>query len=167
MNDTITKEILRVLGDHDPPYSMRFTAGDMSEAILARLGDDDSDEKTKQIYGSRRVGRAMSKYLRQFAVIFKMMEPRILDGKTLYEVTGLTPSGELAISGQVGKVDSKATFQKSAHVNTGADGFSENGGNNPLNSLHARAQSRVSPSNEEEEEDNINENEEVMDGLYF
>lgn len=165
MNDTITKEILRVLGDHDPPYSMRFTAGDMSEAILARMGDDDSDGKTKQIYGSRRVGRAMSKYLRQFGVIFKMMDPRILDGKTLYEFTGLTASGMLAMHGQVGKVDFNSTFQKSAHVNTGADGFSENGGDNPLDPLHARAQSRVSPSNQEEE--NIDENDEVMDGLYF
>ena len=94
------------------------------------------------------------------------MEPRILDGKTLYEFTGLTASGKLAMVKEVAKVGFEGTFQKSTRIQTGADGFSENGGDNPLDPLHARAQSRVSPSNQEEEE-NIDENDEVMDGLYF
>lgn len=166
-NDVITKEILRVLEDHDPPFSMRFTAGDMSDAILARMGDDETDDKSKQIYGSRRVGRAMSRYLRQFSVIFKMMEPRILDGKTLYEFTGLTASGKLAMVKEVGKVDLKGTFQKSTHVQTGADGFSENGALNPLDPLHARAQSRMSPSQKDVEDDMISMESEDLNGIDF
>ena len=151
-NDTIAKEILRVLEEHEPPYSMRFTAGDMSEAILARMGDDDTDDKSKQIYGSRRVGKALAKYLRQFGVIFKMMEPRILDGKTLYEFTGLTASGELAMVREVDKVGLNTTFEESTRIQTGADGFYQNGNKNPLDPLHARARSCASPSKVEEED---------------
>ncbi|MBR2734266.1 MAG: hypothetical protein IKD80_08525, partial [Selenomonadaceae bacterium] len=164
-NDTITKEILKVLEDRD--YSMRFTAGDMSTAILARMGEEDSDDKTKQIYGSRRVGKAMSRYMRQFGVIFKMMEPRILDGKTLYEITGLTASGKLAMVREVGKVDLEGTFQNSTHIQTGADGFSENGTQNPLNPLHARARSGVSPSDIEERNNVNNQGEESNDDWEF
>lgn len=167
-NDTITKEILRVLADQEPPYSMRFTAGDMSEAILSRMGDDDTDDKSKQIYGSRRVGKAMSKYLRQFGVIFKMMEPRILDGKTLYEFTGLTASGKLAMVSEVDQVDLNGTFQNSTHISEGADGFSQNGIKNPLDPLHARARPCASPSEVEEEDNNITDMESAdLDGFYF
>ena len=162
-NDTITKEILKVLEDSEPPYSMRFTAGDMSAAILKRMGEEDTDDKSKQIYGSRRVGKAMSRYMRQFSVIFKMMEPRILDGKTVYEFTGLTPSGQLAMVREVDKVGLDGTFEKSTRIQTGADGFSENSGQNPLNPLHARAHSGVSPSNVEKEVNNDIESEEMDD----
>ena len=161
-NDTITKEILRVFEDNG--FSMRFTAGDMSEAILARMGEDDIDDKSKQIYGSRRVGKALSRYMRQFSVIFKMMEPRILDGKTLYEITGLTASGKLAMVREVDKVDLEGTFQKSTRIQTGAGGFSENGDSNPLNPLHARARPDVSPS--EEEEENNKESEDLDDFTF-
>ena len=164
-NDTITKEILRVLEDNS--YSMRFTAGDMSAAILARMGEEDTDDKSKQIYGSRRVGKAMSRYMRQFSVIFKMMEPRILDGKTLYEVTGLTASGELAMVREVDKVDLNGTFQNSTHMQTGADGFSKNGTSNPLDPLHARAHSGVSPSDGEERSNVNNQGEEPDDPWEF
>ena len=143
---------------------MRFTAGDMSEAILARMGEDDIDDKSKQIYGSRRVGKALSRYMRQFSVIFKMMEPRILDGKTLYEITGLTASGKLAMVREVDKVDLEGTFQKSTRIQTGAGGFSENGDSNPLNPLHARARPDVSLS--EEEEENNKESEDLDDFTF-
>lgn len=161
-NDTITKEILRVFEDNG--FSMRFTAGDMSEAILARMGEDDIDDKSKQIYGSRRVGKALSRYMRQFSVIFKMMEPRILDGKTLYEITGLTASGKLAMVREVDKVDLEGTFQKSTRIQTGVGGFSENGDSNPLIPLHARARPDVSPS--EEEEENNKESEDLDDFTF-
>jgi hypothetical protein len=164
-NDTITKEILRVLEDNS--YSMRFTAGDMSAAILARMGEEDTDDKSKQIYGSRRVGKAMSRYMRQFSVIFKMMEPRILDGKTLYEITGLTASGKLAMVREVDKVDLDGTFQNSTHIQTGADGFSKNGTSNPLDPLHARAHSGVSPSDGEERSNVNNQGEEPDDSWEF
>ena len=164
-NDTITKEILRVLEDRG--YSMRFTSGDMSEAILARMGEDDTDEKSKMIYGARRVGKAMARYMRQFSVIFKMMEPRILDGKTTYEVTGLTASGKLAMVHEVGQVGLDGTFQNSTHIQTGAGGFIQNGQINPLDPLHARAHSCASPSQVEEENNMNNESEETDDDLIF
>lgn len=160
-NDTITKEILLVLEGHD--YSMRFTAGDMSDAIIARIGEDDADDKTRQIYGSRRIGKAMSRYMRQFAVIFKMTEPRILDGKTLYEVNGLTAAGKLAMVSEVDKVDLNGTFAKSTRIQTGADGFSENGVLNPLNPLHARARSGVSPFDDDEKDNEDNEGGESLE----
>lgn len=169
MNDVITKEILRVLADHEPPYSMRFTAGDMSAAILARMGDEETDDKSKMIYGSRRIGRAMSRYLRQFSVIFKMMEPRILDGKTVYEFTGLTASGKLAMVSEVGKVGFDGTFQQSTRIQTGAGGFSENGVDNPLMPLHARARSCASSFDLKDKESNINTETESEDpdGIVF
>ena len=151
-NDTITKEVLAVLENQSPPYSMRFTAGEMSSAILARMSADETDEKSKQIYGARRVGKAMAKFLRQFSAIFRVSEPRILDGKTLYEFAGLTAAGKLAIGGEVGKVDLQGTFQKDTHIQAGAGAFSENGGLNPLIPLHAHARPGTSSFFEEEEE---------------
>jgi len=164
-NDMITKEILHVLEDNG--YSMRFSSGEMSDAILARMGEDDTDEKSRVIYGARRVGKAMSRYMRQFGVIFKMMEPRVLDGKTIYEVTGLTASGKLAMVREVDKVGLKGTFQNSTHIQTGADRFIENSRLNPLDPLHARAHSGASPSQIEEEDNNNNESEGMDDSLIF
>ena len=73
-----------------------------------------------------------------------------MDGKTRYEVTGLTASGKLAMVREVDKVGLDGTFQNSTHIQTGADGFSKNGTSNPLDPLHARARSGVSPSDIEE-----------------
>lgn len=77
--------------------------GEMADAIISRMGDD-VDEKTKQIFGSRRIGKAMSKYLRQFSAIFKMLDPRTIEGRTVYEFMGLTPAGAIAIGDSVGLV---------------------------------------------------------------
>lgn len=134
--DLVTKEILAVLRDNR--WSMRFTGGEMSDAIIKRMGDD-ADDKTRQMYGSRRVGKAMSKYIRQFSAVFKLMEPRIMDGKTVYEFVGLTPAGEIAMSDSVGSVGLTPTFPESTHIKSGAGGFSENDTSNPLNPLRARA----------------------------
>ena len=153
-NDMITREILLVLEDNS--CSMRFTAGEMSEAILARMGEDEADDKSKQIYGSRRVGKALAKYKRQFAAIFKMAEPRILDGKTVYDFMGLTAAGELAMAKPVGQVGFEGTFSESTHMQTGAGGFSKNGHSNALNPLHARARPCASSFEEEKKIDNNN-----------
>lgn len=167
-NDLITREILHVLETCEPPYSMRFTSGDMSEAILSRMGDDDTDDKSKTIYGARRVGKALSRYLRQFAVIFRMAEPRILQGKTLYEFMGLTEAGRLAMAKEVDKVDLKATFQNSTHISEGAGGFSENGTLNPPNPPYARARPCASPFEKDKVDSNVNnEDEEGLDDLFF
>ena len=115
--DVVTAELLGVLADHDPPYEMRFTSGEMSDAIVARMGDE-ADDKTRSIYNSRRVGNAIKRYIRQLNLLFNMREPRISAGKSLYEFDGLTDLGKLVLSRSpninhdvVGLVDSKPSLQ--------------------------------------------------------
>lgn len=93
-NDGITKEILAVLEEGGWRWS--GTSGELSAKIIDRQGDD-GDDKTAQIFSSRRVGKALNKYLRQFSIIFKMAEPRILSGKSIYEFNGLTALGESVV----------------------------------------------------------------------
>lgn len=147
-NDVVTKEILEVLQANN--WSMRFTGGEMSDAIIKRKEADDGDEKTRQMFGSRRVGKAMSKYIRQFSAVFKVMEPRTVEGRTVYEFTGLTPAGALAMGEAVGSVGLKGDFAKSTRILGGADGFSQNAPINAPNPPYARALGGVSPSKEEE-----------------
>ena len=158
-NDVITREIIAVLKRQSTPWTMRFTGGEMSEAIIAGMGDD-CDEKTKQIYGSRRVGKAMSRYLRQFGVIFRVSEPRIVEGRTVYEFSGLTAAGELVMGEAVGSVDLKPTFPKSSRTQSGAGGFLENGIINPPNPpyAHTRPDSSFSSSQGEGKGESINNN---------
>lgn len=104
-NDGITKEILAVLQDGGWRWS--GTSGELSQKIIDRQGDD-GDDKTAQIFSSRRVGKALNRYLRQFSIIFKMAEPRISAGKSVYEFNGLTALGESVVDlvdldGQNGK----------------------------------------------------------------
>lgn len=153
-NDMITKEILRVLERRN--WSMRFTGGEMADAIVNSMGDD-ADEKTRTMYGSRRVGKALSKYLRQFGAIFNMNPPRLVEGRTVYEVTGLTAAGRLIMlknddskAEPVGSVGLKPTFPINSHTHNGRGGFSENGDINPPNPPHARARPLSTPSQEEE-----------------
>ena len=148
-NDTVTKEILSVLEANG--WSMRFTSGEMSEAIINRMGDD-ADDKTRQMYGSRRVGKAMSKYIRQFSAVFKVMEPRTVEGRTVYEFTGLTPAGALALGDSVGSVGLKGNFPKSTRILEGAGGFSQNAPINAPNPPYARAPADMSSFNEKKEE---------------
>lgn len=126
-NDAIMSEILRVLELQTPPWSMRFTSGDMSRAILARFGDD-VDERSRQMFGCKRIGRAMKRYERQLAGVFRCMPSRILDGRTVYEIAGLTASGEVAmgidgsgISGFHGAVS------ENSHEGGGEEDIPENG----------------------------------------
>ena len=108
--DMITSEILDVLKSQGPQWQMKFTSGQMADAIIAKMGDE-ADEKTKSIYNSRRVGNAITKYLRQFNLIFNMRQPRILEGKKLYEFDGLSALGKLALEIQaVGSVGFEGGF---------------------------------------------------------
>lgn len=143
-NDIVTREVLAVLERQEPPWTMRFTGGEMSEAIMAGMGED-CDEKTKQIYGSRRIGKAMSKYLRQFGVVFRVSEPRIVEGRTVYEFDGLTPAGELVMCSAVGLVDLKPTLGKSTRIEAGTGGIFQNSPQNPPNPPYARARADASP----------------------
>lgn len=124
-NDAITKEVLAVLKGLGWKWS--GTSGEMSGLIIARQGDD-ADEKTAQIYSSRRVGKAFSKYQRQLAVLFRMADPRIVTGKTVYGFDGLTTLG----SSVVGLVGLEGQFPKSAE-GAGVCGFTGNGALNPPN----------------------------------
>ena len=125
MNDAVTKEIMGVLSDTD--YEWAGTAGEMSELIIAKQGDDE-DEKTKSIYSSRRVGKAFNKYMRQFSLIFRMDEPKLREGRSVYTFRGMTALGQMS----VGLVDSKPTFPKT-HESAHAHGFMENNAFNPPN----------------------------------
>ena len=124
-NDGITKEILAVLQEGGWRWS--GTAGELSDRIIKRQGDD-GDDKTAQIFSSRRVGKALNRYLRQFSIIFKMAEPRILSGKSIYEFNGLTALGASVVD----LVDLEGQTAKSIE---GADahGFSGIGELNPPN----------------------------------
>ena len=125
MNDAVTKEIMGVLSDRG--YEWSGTAGEMSELIIAKQGDDE-DEKTKTIFSSRRVGKAFNKYMRQFSIVFRMDEPKLREGRSVYTFRGMTALGRMS----VGLVDSEATFAKTRE-SANAHGFMENRGFNPPN----------------------------------
>lgn len=110
LNDVVAKGILEVLKDRN--WEWIGTSGEMSELIIARQGDD-GDDKTRDIYTSRRVGKAFSRYKRQFATLFRMDEPRLDQGRTRYRFGGMTALGLQT----VGLVDSEGGFPTSPCAN--------------------------------------------------
>lgn len=136
-NDPVAREILSVLERADG--RMRFTGGQMSDLILARLDDGEPDEKAKAFYSSRKVGKALSRYKRQFETIFNMLPARTLDGRTTYEATGFTALGAL----QVDKVDFNTQNAGVRMDARGAGEFPKYGAPNPLNPLDAGASTRA------------------------
>ena len=136
-NDPVAREILSVLERADG--RMRFTGGQMSDMILARMDDGEPDEKAKAFYSSRKVGKALSRYKRQFETIFNMLPARTLDGRTTYEATGFTALGAL----QVDKVDFNPQNAGVCMGARGAGEFSKYGAPNPLNPLDAGASTRA------------------------
>ena len=154
MNDAVTKEIMSVLGDKD--YEWSGTAGEMSELIISKQGDDE-DEKTKTIFSSRRVGKALNKYMRQFSIVFRMDEPKLREGRSVYTFRGMTALGRMS----VGLVDSEATFGKTTGGGS-AHEFMENRVTNPPNPPEAQARARApSPPPSEEEEGVENDSEDI------
>ena len=146
-NDTVTKEILAVLADNG--WRWEGTAGELSSEIIKRQGDDE-DDKTKQIFSSRRIGKALNKYLRQFSIIFNTAEPRTLTGRTTYKFSGVTSLG----ASVVGLVDYEGDSGKSQGCG-GANNLSENAPLNPPNPPN-RARADVSPLFEKDGVNGIN-----------
>lgn len=140
LNDTITKEIVAVLRAQEPVGSMRFTASDMSAAIIQRFGDDESDENTRKIYGARRIGKAIKKLEREFSTLFAWSSS-LYEGRTRYDFTGLTTQGKLVFggSGGFGGLVSDKLPGERAH----AGDFSGINTPNPPNPPYARAQARL------------------------
>ena len=169
MNDAVTKEIMSVL--EDKGYEWSGTAGEMSELIIAKQGDD-GDDKTKSIFSSRRVGKAFNKFLRQFSLVLRMEEPKLREGRSVYTFKGMTALGRMS----VGLVDSKGVFPKTRE-SASAYGFTEKARFNPPNppdadvadlrgagTEGADARARApSPLPYEEEENIEKENEEYWD----
>ena len=155
LNDPVAKGILEVLKSKS--WEWEGTAGELSELIVARQGDDE-DEKTKSIYSSRRVGKALNRYLRQFSLVFRMDEPKLSTGRTHYVFRGISAMGVAA----VGLVGLDGDFPQSACASAG-NNLSEINPPNPPNppdahtgptwgagaSARARAPSPL-PSEEEE-----------------
>ena len=132
MNDSVARQILRVLAANG--YRLKFTSGEMAEKILAMQGDE-KDEKTSAMYSARRVGKALSKYQRQFSTLLLMDEPRLLQGRTVYEIRGVSALGLL----EVGTVDIGGRNEKTP-ICADERGFLNSPLSNPPNTPpHARA----------------------------
>lgn len=154
-NDSVTSWILRVLEAQDPPWSMRFTSGEMSEAIIAMQGDD-ADDRTRQMFSSRRVGKAISRFARQMNEVFQMQPVRLIEGRTRYEIDGLTVGGRMALETQkdgdsVGLVGLDTHFQEKPIHESGRGGLGDIPPLNPPNPPYAHA--RVNDSSREGEEE--------------
>ena len=93
-HDEISKEILEVLRENEWTWS--GTSGELSQKIIERQGDD-ADEITKLIYSSRRVTKALCKYVRQFSIIFNTQGPGFKSGRFVYYFCGLTDLGKSAV----------------------------------------------------------------------
>ena len=152
LNDVVAKEIVAVLREQVPPGSLKFTASDMSGMVIARLGEDESDDNTRKIYGARRIGKAINKLSREFSTLFCWTSGTI-EGRTRYDFTGLTTQGKLVFdSSGGGLVDSKGLFDKSPTGESERADFSENNTTNPPNPPYARASAHTSPSSLEDED---------------
>lgn len=139
MNETVAKEIYAALLRQSPVGVMKFTAGEMSECIINSLDGDGVDEKTKTIYGSRRIGKALSTFRKEFSSLFRMKEPRISAGKTLYEFDGMTAQGASILEANGGLVGLDGQIRKSPSDIEGAGTLSENHAMKSTNPPYARA----------------------------
>ena len=152
LNDVVAKEIVAVLREQVPPGNLKFTASDMSGMVISRLGEDESDDNTRKIYGARRIGKAINKLSREFSTLFCWTSGTI-EGRTRYDFAGLTTQGKLVFdSSGGGLVDSKGLFGKSPTGESARADFSENNPTNPPNPPYARASAHTSPSSLEDED---------------
>jgi len=103
----IAPEILAVLLDRKGEW--QFMTNELVEAIITRKESvGEADEKTREYFNTRRVGRALNKFWRILAVIFKAQPPKLYQGKMRYTFTGLTDGvGQL-----VGLVDKNGEIPK-------------------------------------------------------
>ena len=104
----IAQEILAVLIEKQGDW--KFFSNELADAIVKRKEDaGESDEKTKEYFNTRRVGKCLNKFWRPLAVVFKANPPTLYQGKMRYWFTGMTEGvGQL-----VGKVGINGAYDKS------------------------------------------------------
>jgi hypothetical protein len=153
MNDLVAKEIVAVLSAQTPPGSLRFTASEMSGLVIDRLGEDESDDNTKKIYGARRIGKAINKLAREFSTLFSWTSGTV-EGRTRYDFTGLTAQGKLVFDHSGGGlVDVGQRIGKTPSGECAQADFSTLNPQNPPSPPYARADAHISDSSLEESED--------------
>ena len=154
MNDMVAKEILAVLLSRKVPGNVSFTAGEMSDMILARMDADSVDDKTRTIFGSRRVGKVFQRFGDDFRTLFDY-NSRILEGKTRYDFTGLTARGQ-AVHATLcgGLVGFDGQIQKSPYSIEGTGDFPETTPPNPPYPPNTRGRGHNDSLLREEERDN-------------
>lgn len=151
MNDLVAKEVVAVLFAQNPPGALRFTASDMSGKVIDRLGEDESDDNTRKIYGARRIGKAINKLAREFSTLF-MWSSGTVEGRTRYDFTGLTTQGKLVFDHSGGGlVDAERQSVKSPTGESARADFSELNAPNPSMPPYARADVHTPSSSLEEE----------------
>lgn len=124
----IAPELLNVLLELKGEWI--FYSHEMAEAIVKRKeAAGENDDKTKDYFNNRRVGKALNRYWRALSVIFKTETPKLYQGKTRYTVSGMTPGiGEL-----VGMVGLNCDSYKTPSKEEDADGLLRLGDFNPPN----------------------------------
>ena len=143
--DSVARQIVLVLLDQDPVASLRFTSTEMSEMILKRLGEDNTDSGSKDVYGPKRVGNILNKRMkREFSSIFRWSVGKF-EGRSRYEFSGLTENGSAALdalrSALDGGLEGFRGFNGKTSIEVaGAGGSSESNPSNPSNPPYARAQ---------------------------
>ena len=143
--DSVARQIVLVLLDQDPVASLRFTSTEMSEMILKRLGEDNTDSGSKDVYGPKRVGNTLNKRMkREFSSIFRWSIGKF-EGRSRYEFSGLTENGSAALdalrSALDGGLEGFRGFNGKTSIEVaGAGGSSESNPSNPSNPPYARAQ---------------------------
>ena len=107
----IAQEILAVLLEKRGEW--KFFSNELADAIVKRKEDaGESDEKTKEYFNTRRVGKCLNKFLRPLSVVFKANPPSLYQGKTRYWFTGMTEDigqlvGKVGINGACDKAPTK------------------------------------------------------------
>lgn len=96
VNDAVARQVCAALLDSPTPGEATFTSSEMSETIRRRLGEDNADSKNDEIFGPRRVGRAIAKLKREFARLFRW-RTGVYEGRTRYVFSGLTAQGATGI----------------------------------------------------------------------
>lgn len=166
MNEMIAKEIVAVLVSQTPPGNISFTAGEMSDMIIKRFGTDEVDEKTRTIYGSRRVGKTIQRLKEDFSTLFAWTS-RTLEGRTMYDFTGMTSRGEVVLDVlRGGLVGFEGQNSESPCIKEGAGDISENGTTNTPNTPYARARSQDSSFTYEKENNDNSESDDIDDLIF-
>lgn len=96
VNDAVARQVCAALLDSPEPGAATFTSAEMSATILRRLGEDDADRGNDEIYGPRRVGKAIKRLKMEFGYLFRW-KSGVYEGRTRYVFSGLTAQGAAGI----------------------------------------------------------------------